>query len=524
MVSSSGSSTTARKLLVVVLLLHAHHGLNDAARKPNIIIMLMDDMGWGDLGVFGNPAKETPNLDRMAREGAQMMDFYAPNPLCSPSRAALLSGRLPIRNGFYTTNYHARCSYTPQEIVGGIPDSEILIPEELSKAGYRSKIVGKWHLGHRPQYLPLKHGFDEYLGAPNCHVGPEDDVKAPNIPVYRDSEMIGRYYEEFPINKKTGESNLTQLYIQEAISFIEKENNAGVPFFLYWAPDSTHSPHYASKTFLGTSQRELYGDAVRELDFGVGQILDKLRSLNIDNNTFVFFSSDNGAALSGGATAGSNGPFLCGKHTTFEGGMREPAIAWWPGKIKQGKISHQLGSLMDLFTTALDIAGIPPPSDRILDGTSLLPALVNDKLDPNKTIFYYRGNEIMAVRRGIYKAHFWTWSEGIRSLHREYCPGSQVKDVTTRDLTNHTASPLLFHLGRDPGEKFKLNPKDEEYKNGLKFIMEAVSEHKRTMVPGQPQLNMCDQGVMNWAPPGCEKLGKCLKALPSNPVKCTWPV
>ncbi|XP_077982506.1 N-acetylgalactosamine-6-sulfatase-like isoform X2 [Glandiceps talaboti] len=507
-----------------ILLMHVNLTSGVDTSKPNIIIMLMDDMGWGDLGVYGNPAKETPNLDRMAAEGAVLTDFYAPNPLCSPSRASLLSGRLPIRNGFYTTNYHARSSYTPQNIVGGIPDSEILIPEELSKSGYRSKLVGKWHLGHRPQYLPLKHGFDEYFGAPNCHFGPYDDKKTPNIPVYRDADMVGRYYEDYEINQKTGESNLTQIFIQEALSFIEKQNQAGVPFFLYWAPDSSHGPHYASKPFLGTSQRGLYGDAVRELDYGVGQILEKLRTLQIDSNTFVFFSSDNGAALSGGAKAGLNGPFLCGKHTTFEGGMREPTIAWWPEKIKPGKVIHQLGSLMDLFATSLDIAGRDLPTDRIYDSTSLLPVLVDDIVDKNKTIFYYRGDEIMAARRGFYKAHFWTWSEGIPSLKNEYCPGWQIDGVTTPNLTNHTLIPVVFHLGHDPGEKYKLNPKNEEYKEGLQFIMDAVNEHRKTMIPGQPQLNMCDQGIMNWAPPGCEKLDRCLKAPPSNPVKCNWPV
>ncbi|XP_077866671.1 N-acetylgalactosamine-6-sulfatase-like [Saccoglossus kowalevskii] len=511
------------KLFQFMLMFHAFYSTNSNPSKPNVILMLMDDMGWGDLGVLGNPAKETPNLDRMASEGALMTDFYAPNPLCSPSRASLLTGRLPIRNGFYTTNDHARCSYTPQYIVGGIPDSEIVLPELLNKAGYRSKIIGKWHLGHQTQYHPLKHGFDEYFGAPNCHVGPYDNKKQPNIPVYRDADMIGRYYEEFKIDK-SGESNLTQMFIEEAIAFIEKQHQTGEQFFLYWTPDASHSPHYASKSFLGTSQRELYGDAVMELDYGVGQILGKLKELQIENNTFVFFSSDNGAALSGGAYVGSNGPFLCGKHTTFEGGMREPSIAWWPGRIKPGKIVHELGSLMDLFATAVDIAGMKLPADRVYDGSSLLPVLVDDKMNKNKTIFYYRGNELMAARRGMYKAHFWTWSEGIPTLHLEYCPGMQVEDVTTRNLTNHMAQPVLFHLGRDPGEKFKLKLNTAEYKKGLQFIMEAVIEHKKTMIPGQPQLNMCDKGIMNWAPSGCETLNKCLHGPPSNPFKCSWPV
>lgn len=226
-----------------------------APQPPNIVLLLMDDMGWGDLGVYGEPSRETPNLDRMAAEGMLFPSFYSANPLCSPSRAALLTGRLPIRNGFYTTNAHARNAYTPQEIMGGISNSEHLLPELLKKAGYTNKIVGKWHLGHRPQFHPLKHGFDEWFGSPNCHFGPYDNKVKPNIPVYKDWEMVGRFYEEFPINLKTGEANLTQLYLQEALDFIRTQHARQNPFLLYWAIDATHAPVYASKQFLGTSLR-----------------------------------------------------------------------------------------------------------------------------------------------------------------------------------------------------------------------------------------------------------------------------
>uniref|UniRef100_A0A3Q1BNE1 N-acetylgalactosamine-6-sulfatase n=1 Tax=Amphiprion ocellaris TaxID=80972 RepID=A0A3Q1BNE1_AMPOC len=415
------------------------------ASPPNIIIMLMDDMGWGDLGVFGQPSKETPNLDAMAAQGMLLPNFYTANPLCSPSRAALLTGRLPVRNGFYTTNGHARNAYTPQEIVGGISKDEILLPQMLKKKGYVSKIVGKWHLGHRPQYLPLKNGFDEWFGAPNCHFGPYNGSIRPNIPVYNNSEMLGRYYEEFTINRKTGESNLTQIYLMEGLDFILRQTKDRRPFFLYWAPDATHAPVYASKRFLGKSQRGRYGDAVMELDYSVGQILSWLRTFGIENNTFVFFTSDNGAALvSGPKGGGSNGPFLCGKQTTFEGGMREPAIAWWPGHIKEGS--------------------------------------------------------------GI-----------------NFCPGQEVPDVTTHEQKEHTQQPIIFHLGQDPGEKFPISVLTKEYQNVLSMISPVVEQHKKTMVPGIPQLNMCDMAVMNWAPAGCEKLGKCLKAPKSEPWKCDWP-
>ncbi|XP_029904575.1 N-acetylgalactosamine-6-sulfatase isoform X1 [Myripristis murdjan] len=498
--------------------------------STNIIVMLMDDMGWGDLGVFGQPSKETPNLDTMAAQGMLLPNFYTANPLCSPSRAALLTGRLPIRNGFYTTNGHARNAYTPQEIVGGISHDEILLPQMLKKKGYISKIVGKWHLGHRKQYLPLEHGFDEWFGAPNCHFGPYNSSWRPNIPVYNNSEMIGRYYEEFEINRKTGESNLTQIYLKEGLDFISRQAEAQRPFFLYWAADATHSPVYASKRFLGKSQRGRYGDAVMELDDSVGQILLKLQSLGIQENTFVFFTSDNGAALmSGPEESGSNGPFLCGKETTFEGGMREPAIAWWPGHIPQGTVSFQLANVMDLFSTSLALAGVSPPDDRALDGLDLTPVLLahapQNTSPADRPIFYYRGNELMAVRIGPYKAHYWTWSNSWEEFKKgiNFCPGQEVLGVTTHNQTEHTLEPIIFHLGRDPGEKYPISVLTREYQDVLSRISPVVEKHKQSLVPGIPQLNMCDLAVMNWAPAGCEKLGKCLKGPKSEPWKCDWP-
>ncbi|XP_033075232.1 N-acetylgalactosamine-6-sulfatase isoform X1 [Trachypithecus francoisi] len=552
-------------------------GASGAPQPPNILLLLMDDMGWGDLGVYGEPSRETPNLDRMAAEGMLFPNFYSANPLCSPSRAALLTGRLPIRNGFYTTNAHARNAYTPQEIVSGIPDSEQLLPELLKKAGYVSKIVGKWHLGHRPQFHPLKHGFDEWFGSPNCHFGPYDNKARPNIPVYRDWEMVGRwggrlcsrrpgtwagqevgrnptgsrtrskshcpdgavlvpgrggstsghgstgYYEEFPINLKTGEANLTQIYLQEALDFIKRQARRH-PFFLYWAVDATHAPVYASKPFLGTSQRGRYGDAVREIDDSIGKMLELLHDLHIADNTFVFFTSDNGAALiSAPEQGGSNGPFLCGKQTTFEGGMREPALAWWPGHIAAGQVSHQLGSIMDLFTTSLALAGLTPPRDRAIDGLNLLPALLQGRL-MDRPVFYYRGDTLMATTLGQHKAHFWTWTNSWENFRQgiDFCPGQNVSGVTTHNLEDHTKLPLIFHLGRDPGERFPLSFASAEYQEALSRITSVVQQHQEALVPGQPQLNVCNWAVMNWAPPGCEKLGKCLTPPESIPKKCLW--
>uniref|UniRef100_A0A8C7XC81 Galactosamine (N-acetyl)-6-sulfatase n=1 Tax=Oryzias sinensis TaxID=183150 RepID=A0A8C7XC81_9TELE len=352
-------------------------------------------------------------------------------------------------------------------------------------------------------------------------------TKLPNIPVYNNSEMLGRYFEEFKIDKKTGESNLTQMYLEAGLDFISRQAEAKRPFFLYWAADATHSPVYASKPFLGKSQRGRYGDAVMELDYSVGQILKKLQRLGIDNNTFVFFTSDNGAALmSGPNEGGSNGPFLCGKETTFEGGMREPAIAWWPGRIKGGTVSFQPANVMDLFTTSLALAGIGPPGDRMLDGLDLTPVLFNHSHTlQSRPIFFYRGNELMAVRLGQYKAHYWTWSNSWEEFKQgvNFCPGQEVAGVTTHEQKEHTQQPIIFHLGRDPGEKYPLSVLSKEYQDASNWISIVVQKHKETLVPGMPQLNMCDMAVMNWAPAGCEKLRKCLKVPKSEPWKCDWP-
>ncbi|KAG7163107.1 N-acetylgalactosamine-6-sulfatase-like [Homarus americanus] len=473
-----------------------------ASDSPNIVIMLMDDMGWGDLGSNGEPSRETPHLDQLAREGLTATSMYTAAPLCSPSRAALLTGRLPIRNGFYSNNTHGRNAYTPQNIVGGISASEVLLPELLKTRGYTSGLIGKWHLGHRTPYLPLERGFDYWFGSPNCHFGPYSDVTTPNIPVFRNASMIGRYYKDFAIDRATGVSNMTKMFTEEAVAFIQRQAREG-PFFLLWAPDATHAPTYASLKFHGTSRRGRYGDAVRELDAGVGAIVNALRDANVDNNTLVVFTSDNGAALVSKEEGGSNGPFLCGKQTTFEGGMRAPGIFWWPGVIAPGSVTHQVWSQMDLFSTALQLAGITPPHDREMDGLPLAASLFHPDHEFFRPIFLYRGDRLMAVRQGSYKMHVWTWSTPTDELRRgiNFCPGSEVANVTTPQPTDHSIAPVLFNV----------------------VLLEAMFAHRAKLRRGEPQLNWCDPAVMHWAPPGCEELGECLKVPASNPTLCNWP-
>ncbi|KAH6947439.1 hypothetical protein HPB50_019028 [Hyalomma asiaticum] len=347
------------------------------------------------------------------------------------------------------------------------------------------------HLGHEAEFLPLRHGFHEFFGSPSTHPGPFDDVTQPNIPVYRDDHMIGRqvvkgrtsrvrctmYYEDFEIDVKTSTSNITVLYTEEAVSFIRRQAELRQPFFLYWAPDSTHMPVYSSETVRGQSVRGAYGDAVIELDRSVGAILDALKTTGVAENTIVFFTSDNGAATYGKTNGGSNGPLLCGKQTTFEGGVREPAIAWWPGTFSPGTVSRWPVSNMDLLPTIAELAGVTLPPGLVLDGQSL----------------------------GV-----------------DFCPGQSVDGVTSHEQLNYTQQPVLFHLGLDPGEKFPIPTHSLEYREKIRPILAIYEKHRHDMVPGKPQLDWCDDAAMQWAPPGCEKLHRCLPVPPSRPYRCSW--
>ncbi|XP_071518385.1 N-acetylgalactosamine-6-sulfatase-like [Panulirus ornatus] len=458
-------------LLAIGLLLFTPAAATDDL--PNVIIMLMDDMGWGDLGWNGEPSRETPNIDQLASEGLTVTSMYTAAPLCSPSRASLLTGRLPIRNGFYSNNTAGRNVYN-----------------FLS-----------------PHYPPL---YITELSPP--YPSPEP------LPLHT------RYYEDFSINRVRGLSNMTQLFTQEAIGFIEREAGRG-PFFLLWAPDSTHAPTYASDAFRGTSRRGRYGDAVRELDAGVGAIIEALRHAGVDNNTLVVFTSDNGAALVSKQEGGSNGPFLCGKQTTYEGGMRVPGVFWWPGVIPAGSVSQQVWTQMDLFSTVAQLAGVPLPQGRQIDGLPLANSLIHPHLEIFRPVFLYRGNRLMAVRQGSYKMHLWTWSTPTYELAKgiDYCPGADVHNVTTSTPTDHSDRPVLFNIAVDPGERYPISSHSAEYSSQVPVLLQAVFDHRAKLKRGEPQLNWCDRAVMHWAPPGCEALGKCLKPPASNPTLCNWP-
>ena len=438
-----------------------------AADPPNFVIIFCDDLGYGDLGCFGHPTIRTPNLDRMAAEGMKLTSFYSAAEVCTPSRAALLTGRLPIRNGM--------CSDTRRVLfpdsAGGLPDGEVTLAESLKARGYATACVGKWHLGHLQQYLPTKQGFDSYFGVPYSNDMDRVPDRSPkgreafldpkveywNVPLLRGEKEVER-----PADQTT----LTKRYTEEAVKFIRASKDK--PFFLYLPHTMAHVPLFASEAFRGKSPRGRYGDAVEELDWSVGELLKTLREEKLERQTLVVFTSDNGPWLTFGEQGGSAGLLRDGKGSTWEGGMRVPCLAWWPGTVPAGGVTQELASTMDLFTTALKLAGAKVPDDRVLDGLDLTPLLTGKGKSPRDTMFYYRGTKLYAVRRGPFKAHFITRSAYGQDKPVEHDP------------------PLLYHLGRDPSEQFDVAKAHPEV---IADLRRAVADHRAALKPGEPQLD-----------------------------------
>jgi len=433
-----------------------------AAVNPNFVIIFCDDMGYGDLGCFGHPTIRTPNLDKMAVEGQKWTNFYVGASVCTPSRAALMTGRLPIRSGMCSDK---RRVLFPDS-ANGLPEREVTLAEGLKGQGYATACVGKWHLGHLPQYLPTNNGFDSYFGIPYSNdmdriagKGREaffnPKVEYWNAPLMRDTEVVER-----PANQHT----IINRYTDEAIQFIRKSKDK--PFFLYLAHNLPHVPLFVSKRSEGRSVRGLYGDVIEEIDDGVGRILETLRTEGLAENTFVVFTSDNGPWLTFDQHGGSAGLLREGKGCTFEGGMREPCIMWWPGSIEPGVV-HDMGATMDLYTTMLTLGGAEVPGDRVVDGVDISPAMFGTGSSPRETMFYYRGAQLYAARKGQYKAHFIT------------------KPAYGKGDTVHHDPPLLYHLGHDPSEKYDIA---KDHPDVIEEIRKEVARHEANLKKGEDQL------------------------------------
>jgi len=440
----------------------------ESKKALNFIIIFADDLGYGDLGIYGHPTISTPNLDRMANEGQKWTNFYVGASVCTPSRAALLTGRLPVRSGM--SGDLARVLF-PNSL-NGLPDQEITLAEQLKSVGYSTACIGKWHLGHREQYLPTNHGFDYYFGIPYSNdmditkklEGPSgywdlwtkeyENLKIEdfNVPLIKNKTVIERPADQHTITKR---------YTDESVDWIKK--NKEVPFFLYLAYNLPHVPLFASDEFKGNSKRGLYGDVVEEIDFNIGRILNLLKEEGLAENTIVVFTSDNGPWLPTELSGGSSGLLRNGKGTTWEGGMRVPCIFWSPGNVNP-KTVMDMGTTMDLFTTFSKLGGASIPEDRKIDGIDLSKVLFRTGKSPREEVYYYRGREIYAVRVGPYKAHFVT--------QEVYVPNP--KKV-------HHDPPLLFNVDQDPAERFNIA---EKYPEIVSLIKERTEQHKNKMVKG----------------------------------------
>lgn len=366
-------------LLILHLTLDSPASCRNERDHPNFIIIYADDMGYGDLSCYGSESIKTPNLDQMAGEGMRFTSFYSCAPVCTPSRAGLLTGRYPIRSGLNRVLF----PYSKD----GIGQEEITLAESLKQAGYTTACIGKWHLGHLPEFLPTRHGFDSYFGIPYSNDMENNERGDPPLPLMGDEAIV-----EQPADQNT----LTRRYTEEAVHFID--NHKDQPFFLYLPHTMVHVPLHVSREFEGHSARGLYGDAVEEVDWSVGQVLAAVKRNGLDKNTLVIFSSDNGPWLIKKEHGGSAGPLRNGKGTTFEGGVREPAIFRWPGTIPAGATTSEPAITLDLFPTLLLLAGQELPQNHVLDGQDIRGILTATGHRADHRFFFFRGDKLEAFR------------------------------------------------------------------------------------------------------------------------------
>lgn len=416
-----------------------------APDSPNIILILTDDMGYSDLSCFGSALIQTPNLDALAADGIALTNYYAPNAVCSPSRAGMLTGRYPLRAHVPTVlmptasqTEAARASKMP-----GISPDEILLSDVLRAAGYHTACLGKWHLGDQAGYLPNDNGFEYFYGSYYSN-----DMEP--YAYYRNSEIA--------LPAPVDQSALTKTLTEEAVNYIR--SNRDSPFFLYYASPFPHHPANASQDFQGTSQAGLYGDCVQEIDWSVGKIMEALAEEHLDRNTLVIFCSDNGPWFEGGTGGGRSR-----KGSNFNGGINVPCIIWMPERFQTGLVSDELVSGMDIFPTVLEMLGIAPPGDRVIDGLSILPFL-EGKQDTSgrEDLFLLLGETVNGVISGEYKY-----------LARQ---GSDMGFYSSR-----IQGPFLFNLKADPGESYDLSDHHpelaEQMQSQLNEFARSIKAHQR---------------------------------------------
>ena len=414
------------------------HPKRPGQQPPNIVLIHLDDMGYGDLTATGATGYRTPNIDRLCAEGMRFTNYYSAQAVSSASRAGLLTGCYPNRIGFAG-------ALGPKSKTGLNPDEETMA-ENLKKAGYATAIVGKWHVGCRPGLMPLDHGFDEYFGLPYSNdMWPHHPQTSsyPPLPLYEGRKVVN------PSVSAADQAQLTTRYTEHAVDFITRRSEG--PFFLYLAHSMPHVPLFVSDKFKGKSEQGLYGDVMMEIDWSVGEIFKTLRELGLEDNTLVILTSDNGPWTNYGNHAGSAGGLREAKATTFDGGNRVPCIMYWKGKTLPGTTCNKLASNIDLLPTFAEITQAPLPTRKI-DGVSIL-SLIEGKKDANPResfVYYYNKNDLEAVTDGMFKLVF----PHKYVTYGAYEPGN---DGQPGKLTNlEIMKPEMYDLRRDPGERYNV--------------------------------------------------------------------
>jgi arylsulfatase A len=446
MLISNGPLALLPPLLAVLVMLLAaslftlHAADSPQSSKPNIVIIFIDDMGYADIGPFGATKQRTPNLDRMAREGMKLTSFYAA-PVCSVSRAQLLTGC-----------YGARVSvpgvYAPGSQFGLNP-KEFTIAERLKERGYATACIGKWHVGDQPEFLPTRQGFDRYFGIPysNDMQRRSKETGQRVVPLLRNDKGAELLTDE-------QQTRIVERYTDEAVGFIRE--NKERPFLLYLAHNAVHVPIHPGAAFAGKSANGRFGDWVEETDWSVGRVLDTLRELKLDERTLVLFTSDNGPWAVKGADAGSAGPLRGAKGSTWEGGVRVPTIAWWPGKIAPGSVCDAVAGTIDLLPTAVRLAGGTVPAEPVIDGRDISPLLLGTTTQsPRGTHYYFAGYNLQAVRQGPWKLAIAPQNE------------SMGKGLST-DASGD--APRLYNLDQEIGERTNVADKHPEIVTRLKAL------------------------------------------------------
>ncbi len=426
----------------------------DRKIKPNFIIIFADDLGYGDLGSYGHPTIKTPHLDQMASEGMRFTQFYVGSSICTPSRAALLTGKLPVQTGMY-----GKRSVLFPDNAGGLDPKEVTIASALKNNGYKTACIGKWHLGHLKKYMPLNHGFDSFYGIPYSNdMRPESKWdyarnNFPPLPFLDDYDTVGVSLDQ---------GNFIEMFTQRSIDFIRQNKNN--PFFLYLAHTAPHTPLVLTDENKDLSMRGAYGDVVEEVDRSVGKILKTLKDLKIAENTFVIFTSDNGPWGWANVDGGSSGLLKGNKGSVYEGGYRVPAIAWMPGTIKKGTVSTALASTLDLYPTLIAMTGNEISNKKELDGLNIKNTFVNNE-PVRHDIHYYRQDTLIGIRHKEWKMY-------IKD------PNPWNDDLTEKDM------PVLFNIEHDPSEKYNVT---NQHSDIVDRIVTLSEEHiqKVTKIPSK---------------------------------------